>query len=354
MIKKRIKTNHKISLLTLLEICVLLSITSYAWFSDKSSPSINQNNIKVTSSEGLVIKLSPDTEGRTEVDLDEIIGDIDNFELKQMSSADTKDFYTIDFGEGLSSADPKFILIPKEDNNHYNNKKWGIIDFDYYLQTEDFAKHIYLHKDTSFTGIASNAIRIALTYNINGIEETLIFGDIKEDGTTYEYTTKAIQKTGTFKYNNIDPSFITNQKVHLFSEKNGGRGNNDNDPIDLTKILLTLDANTIAKINMKVWLEGGDLDCDNTLASTYVDMIVKFGSANVLLDAPNLIANNTLSTITGLTTNMEYAYTNDSSTIWTNVDNANMTFARSTVVYVRIKEIPGVSPTSYITKVVFN
>ena len=30
----------------------------------------------------MVIKLTPDSDGRTEVDLNEIIGDMDNFELK--------------------------------------------------------------------------------------------------------------------------------------------------------------------------------------------------------------------------------------------------------------------------------
>ena len=354
MKKNRKNSKHKISLLTILEICILLSVSSYAWFSDKSSPSINQNNIKVTSSEGLVIKLTPDSDGRTEVDLNEIIGDMDNFELKQMSTTDTTDYYTIDFGEGLTTSNPKFILIPKEDNDHYNSDKWGIIDFDFFLQTEDLAKHIYLHKDTSFTGIASNAIRMAITYSIDGISETLIFGDIKEDGKEFPYTTKAIVKTGEFIYNDIDDTFTDNQNVRLVSEKNGGRQNSDDDPIDLTKVLLTLDANSMTKLNIKVWLEGGDVDCDNTLASTFIDMIVKFGSANVLLDAPNLVANNTLQTITGLTTEMEYAFTNDNATIWTSVVDSNMKFDRGTTVYVRIKEVPGVSPSSYVKAVVFN
>lgn len=354
MLKSAKKSKHKISLITILEICILLCVSSYAWFSDKSSPSINQNNIKVTSSEGLVIKLTPDSEGRTEVKLDEIIGDMENFELKQMSTTDTSNYYTIDFGEGLSTTNPEFILIPKETNGHYNSEKWGIIDFDFYLQTEDFAKHIYLHKDTTLTGLASNAIRMAITYNVDGLSETLIFGDIKEDGKDYPYTTEAVIKTGEFIYNDIDESFTSNQNVRLITEKNGGRENSDDDPIDLTKVLLTLDSNTISRVNVKIWLEGGDIDCDNTLASTYVDLILKFGSANVLLDAPNLIANNTYQTITGLTTEMEYAFTNDNATIWTSVTDSNMKFDRGTTVYVRIKEVPGESPSSYVTEVIFN
>ena len=83
-------------------------------------------------------------------------------------------------------------------------------------------------------------------------------------------------------------------------------------------------------------------------------MILKFGSANVLLDAPNLVANNTKLTINGLDVGMEYSYTNDNLSVWNDVLDSNMKFERGTVVYVRIKEVPGVSPSSYITKVVFN
>lgn len=347
--KKRI-----ISLLTILEVCVLLLVASYAWFSDKSSPSINENNIKVTSAEGLVIKLAPDSDGRTEVDLNEITGDLDTFELRQASTQDTNSFYTIDFGEGLSASNPKFILIPKDDYGYYDGDRWGILDFSFYLQTEDLAKHVYLHKDTGLFGKASNAIRMALTYTIDGNTNILIFGDTEEDGNLNPYTTKAVVKTGDFDYNNIASEFTANQRVRIFSDKNGGRGNNDDDPIDLSKVLFTLNANSSIQINVKIWLEGGDIDCDNTLASTYADMLLKFGSANVLLDAPNVNANNINLTINGLTTQMEYAYTNDNATIWTEVIDPTMTFARGTKVYVRTKEVPGVSPSSYVTEVIFN
>lgn len=353
--KSSIKRKHRrISLLTLVEICILLIMSSYAWFSDKSAPSINQNNIKVTSAEGLMIKLAPDSEGRTEVDLNQIMGDMNNFELKQMSTTDTEEFYTIDFGEGLSTSKPKFINIPREDNDMFDSTKWGIIDFNFYLQTEDFAKHVYLHKDTSIDGIANKALRMAITYTIDGVTETIVFGDTKEDGKDNPYTTNAIIKTGEFDYNNIDASFIGNQNVSLLTEKSGGREINDEDPIDLTKVLLTMGPNTAVKLNLKVWLEGGDIDCTNNLASTYLDLIVKFGSANVLLDAPKVDANNVTRTINNLTTEMEYAFSNNSATVWTDVTDPNMTFERGSTVYVRIKEKPGIAPSSYVTKVIFN
>lgn len=351
---KRFKLS-KIKLITILEISVLVIISSYAWFSNKSNPSISQNDIKVTSAEGLIIRITPDSDARTEVDLNQILGDLSNFELKQVSSLDTKNFFTIDFGEGLSKTDPQFIKVRPDGDGYIDFKKWGYFDFDFYLQTEDFAKHIYINKDSFVNGLAEKAIRIALTYQIDGEEEVVIFGETREDGTTtYPYTTKAVIKEGFFEYNNIASEFIGNQNVFTFSDYNGGRGIDDSSEIDLSKVLLTIPAGNSIKINMKVWLEGGDIECNNTLSSTISNMLVKFGSANVLLDAPNVTPNNATVTINNLTNAMEYAYSNDQSTIWTKVTNPNMTFTRGTTVYVRIAEVTGVTPASYVTRVVFN
>ncbi len=337
----------------LLNITVIFLYATYAWFSDKTNPSIVQDDMKVTSAEGLVIKLSPDSEARTVVGLNEILSDFDAFSLKQMSSADGINFYTIDFGAGLAHSAPQFVQIPVQSNGLIDQDANGIIDYNFYLETEDQAKHVYLHKDTKFDGIAADAIRLAITVTVNNEKKVYILGDTPEneiDG----YTTEAIIQTGRFSYNNIDPSFVGHQVVNAFSDYDGGRSLDENDPVDLTKILFTIDANSSLMVNVKIWLEGGDVDCEPSISDTMIDALIKFGSANVLRDAPVVVANNTNRTITGLTTEMEYAYTNDSATVWTSVTDTSMQFDRGTTVYVRYKEVAGVSIYSYATKVVFN
>ena len=342
-----------LSILILIQISLIFLYGTYAWFSDKTNPSINQNDIKVTSAEGLVIKLSPDSEARTSVGLNEILSDYDNFALKQMSSSDATNFYTINFGAGLAHSAPEFVKIPIQENGLINMEEYGIIDYDFYLETEEQAKHIYLHKDTNFTGLASNSIRLAITVKDGTDEKKYIFGTTRENAID-GYTTKAIIKPGKFSYNNIDSSFTSNQNVYAYEDYNGGRSLDDNDPIDLTKVLFTIEANSMKTINIKIWLEGGDIDCDTSISNTIVNALIKFGSANVLRDAPLVSANNSNRTITGLTTEMEYAQTNTSDTIWNSVTNPNMTFQRGTTIYVRYKEVIGVSSYSYATKVVFN
>lgn len=337
----------------LLNIAIIFLYGTYAWFSDKTNPTITQNDMKVTSAEGLVIKLSPDSEARTVVGLNEILSSFDTFSLKQMSSADGINFYTIDFGAGLAHSAPQFVNIPKQSNGLINQDEYGLIDYNFYLATEDQAKHVYLHKDTIFEGLADEAIRLAITINVGNEQRVYVFGKTRENSID-GYTTKAVIKEGKFSYNNIDSSFTSNQLVYAYEDFDGGRGLDDNDPIDLTKVLFTIEANSSMMVNVKIWLEGGDIDCEPSISDTMINTVIKFGSANVLRDAPILSANNSSRTITGLTTEMEYASTNDASTIWTDVVNPSMTFNRGTTVYVRYKEVAGVSVYSYATKVVFN
>ena len=348
------KKNITFVMLTIAQLIILFGLASYAWFSDKNSPSISGNNIKVTSAEGLVIKLTPDSDARTSVNLNELLSDFDSFELRQMSSADAINFYTIDFGAGLSSNLPTYDLINKSSDGTIDMEQYGCIDYNFYLQTEDFAKHVYLHKDTSLTGAASNAMRVAVTVQDSNYDIRKIFGTEAENAANSSFVTKAVIGEGEFDYSNSNNLLVGNQTVHTFDEYNGGRGNSDSDPIDLSKVLLTVPANTMVKINVKVWLEGGDPNCDNDLSNTFVDLLLKFGSANVLRDAPNVYPNNSLKTITNLATTMEYAYTNTEETVWTKVTNPTMTFAPGAKVYVRYALVEGVSPYSYVTTVTFN
>lgn len=351
------KTSKKkiiLNIVSILQIVILISI-SYAWFSDRSSPSISENNIKVSSAEGLVIKLQPDSEARTTIDLKELLNDWDNFQLSQMSSADGINFYTIDFGAGLANNLPEYKLIHKSTDDLINMERYGCIDYNFYFQTEDIPKHVYFHKDTYLRGTAASAIRVALTFSKSGNSTTYVFGNVEEDGTlAHPYITNAVIAPGEFDYSDLDNELTSNQNVKTFTKYNGGRGESDSEEIDLEKIIFTMEANSTMKVNVKVWLEGGDVNCTNEIADTTIDMLLKFGSANVLRDAPNVFANNALKTITNLTTEMEYSYSNASTATWTKVTNENMTFRNGDVVYVRYSEITGEKSRSYITTVTFN
>lgn len=339
-----------LKLLILIAILCLIIYSTFSWFADKSNPQITGSQVKVTAADGLVIKLTPDSVGRSEVSLNQLFPNFDEFELKQVSSADSINFYKIDFGQGLSIGNPHFVKIDTTEKNTISN---GYIDYDFYLQTEDYAKHVYIHNETKLEGIAADAMRIAVTLEGVGISSNIIFGMQEENGIDNPFTTEAVIKEGEFIYKDIDDSMVDSQIVHLFSYKDGGRSASDDDDINLDKLLCTIPANTQVKVNVKIWLEGGDIDCTNSIASSILDVVLKFGSANVLLNAPELTVDTATHTIIGLTTDMEWATTNNKETIWTKVTDPNMSFEGEKTVYVRIAEIDGISPESYITTVEF-
>lgn len=341
-------------IITTLEIFALIFVASYAWFSDKNSPSISQDQLKVTSAEGLVIKLTEDSIARSNVGLNEIVNDYSAFSLKQMSSADGINFYTIDFGAGLAHNLPKFVQIEKNVSGKIDMDQWGCIDYDFYLETENMAKNVYFHKDSYITGESAGAVRIMVTVTDLNYDLHTIIGNTKEGIDGYPYVTRAVIKEGEFDYNDIADEFVDNQLVHTFDDYNGGRGESDDTSIDLDRILFTIPANTSLKVNVKVWLEGGDPDCTNSLADTSSDVLIKFGSANVLPEAPNVSANNSFLTINNLDTSMEYSFTNLASDTWTSVTDPNVTFERGQTVYVRYKEVEGESLYSYVREVTFN
>lgn len=341
-------------ILAALQIIVLIAMGSFAWFADSSSPSIEENEIRVTSAEGLFIKLDPDSEARTTINLNQIVSHFGDFELKQVSSADASEFFTIDFGQGLSQSNPEFVKLTYGSGTSAEMLENGFIYYDFYLQTEDFGKHVYLHNDTFFTGPAEDAIRISITY-YDEVENatTYIFGTSRENGITHPFTTEAVIAEGTFIFNDVDPALIGNQIVYTFDQFDGGRTLSDSDPLDESKTLFSIPENEVARISVKIWLEGGDEACDNSISSSLLDMRLKFGSANILLEAPVLTANTTTNTIEGLDTTMEYSFVEEPGAIWTDVTDPSMTFSNGQTVYVRIKEVYGISPASEIVVLQF-
>lgn len=337
-------------IIVILFMSFIITTASYAWFADRSNPSLMGDDMKVAAADGLVIILEPDSAGQSLVNINNLINDVDEFVLKQVSSADANTFYTIDFGNGLALSNPEFVAV--DTTSDMVTK--GYVDFDFFLATEDYPKHVYIHKDSYITGVGANAIRLSITLtDTSDNTQTIIFGTEEENGITADYTTKAVIQTGTFTYGSIPEGFVTNQLVRKFDYRNGGRGLNDEDPIDLDKTLVDIPAASMVPVNVKIWLEGGDEDCDNTIASTFVDILLKFGSADILLTAPNVSGNSNY-TINGLTEAMEWATSNTASTVWTPVTNTSMTFTGMNSVYIRIAEVVGVSPASYAKKVTFN
>ncbi|MBN2868878.1 MAG: hypothetical protein JXK08_09415 [Flavobacteriaceae bacterium] len=351
--RKKINSERTLSrywkLLSVFQIVLFTMLSSYAWFAERNAPSIEQTAIQVAAADGLLIKLNSDSELRSVVNLNQVMADFQNFELKQVSSVDAGDFYYVDFGDGLTQGDPQFIKVVYETDGTLNQKRYGYIDYTFYLQAEEYSKYFYIHKDSYISGNAVNAMRVSVSIGAT----TYIFGNERENGITDPFKTEATIAEGYFTFGNTEPQYIANQTVLLFSDKGGGRESDDAAPIDVNKILGTVNSSSQTAIRVRIWLEGGDEHCLNAIAGTLLDLKLKFGSANVLLAAPAVTPNNSTMQINGLTTSMEYS-TAASPYTWISVTDPLVTFTSGQTVYVRIKEVPGVSPESEITTITFS
>lgn len=341
----------KLAVLIILFLVLLSS--AYAWFSDQTNPTITESELKVTSAEGLLIKTTVDGELRNYVNLDELLAEPLEFRLKQVSSQNAINYFKIDFGQGLAFERPKFYPVVYSPSGELDMMEYGYIDYDFYLQTELYGKSVFLHRDTKFDGPAAEAMRLAITITEDNNSVRLIFGDVAENGITSPFTTHAVHTAGTFTYGVNDPALVGDQVVTPYSDMGGGKWISDNDPVNPNQILVDIPAKTALKVNIKIWLEGGDIDCINSLGDTYLDALIKFGSADILLSAP-VLSTTIQRRINGLTTAMEYYIgTNVNNAVWTMVNDPMRTFTSGSTVHVRIAEVEGVSLPSYIRTLQF-
>jgi len=346
---KKIRTGHYI---LIVQILLILAISSFAWFSDKSSPTIEKSQMQIAAAEGLVIVFNNDSSERTEVDLTIILSDQDAFLLKQVSSQDGVDFFRIDYGQGLNKQDPTYVNIPYQPSGSINMNTYGMLDFDFFLQTSTLDKYVYLHNDTGFFGTGKDALRFMITFETLNGSTSYMFGETKEDGTTtYPYVTHAVHTAGTFVYGTNPSGLVGDQDVLTYTDMDGGRWASDTDSPDISKMMITLPESTRLSVNIKVWLEGGDPDCIASIGGNTLQGVIKLGSVDVRPAAPNVTAGSG-GLITGLTTAMEYYIGTDIlNATWTVVSNPNQIFTSTNHVHVRYSEV-GATLASYSTEVI--
>ena len=276
------KNKYWSRILPLVLTILIISVSTYAWFSDNSNPVIEGSQFLITAAEGLVIVVTPDSPGRLTVDMAQILNSLDSFVLKQVSSQNGIDFFRVEYGQGLTKQNPTYAAIPYQENGTIDMLEYGMIDYDFFLEAGEVDKFIYLHKDTGFFGNGKDAMRFKLTLTLSdNTTYSYIFGETKEDGTgSYPYVTRAVHTGGTFIYGTNPPALVGNQNVFNYFDRNGGRGVSDSDPRDANKMLAELPAGDRLSINLKIWLEGGDPQCTSLISGKTIQGIIKLGSVD--------------------------------------------------------------------------
>ena len=306
-----------------LVLVFLLSCATYAWMKRDWTPSIHQDNVKIVAGSSLTFLYNG--ESKEDIQLNTLIGKED-FTYKSVSSATGKseDFFALEYSTKGKYEDTlkKLALSEASDNTQSVDMQYtslglenGYIDITFHIQSASadegsiYDQTIYLHKDSHIdaaqsyyeNGIkkdytseqialnqqAAEAMRVSITtYNSDGShDKTVIFtksqeshiGITSDNGTKYglnNYVAHGAKlydapgKPATEVKHSIDGELRT----FPLKESAGATKLDDAGSIEL----LTIKPGETRAITVRIWLEGEDPLCQDEIAGTALDILIKF------------------------------------------------------------------------------
>ena len=276
----------------LMIIMVLITVGTFAWFSVSNNPRV-QNLALVADHEGNLMIADDTGSGPGEysdvLDLKEATGYdyMQKVRLSPVTTPDGKNFYSPNYDSSTNTVGS----VTKIENHDVLINSY-IYEKTFYLKassgdgatgsgsTYDIAlagagggtTGTYIIKDDTATGDTSAyAVRISFTLtDATGNEVTKIYEpncDIHNVGTDMaEDGVKGTNGYGTY-------TAVQQNSNGTFT--NTGTGTD-------SEVLFTISENTDVKVTMRVWLEGTDEDCANSIGATLLQGQIQFSSSEVV------------------------------------------------------------------------
>lgn len=254
-------------------LCLLLVVFTYSWVARNLTPSISQDDLKISSAGALVISVMGD-DNVNEVDLNKL-ANLDSFVFKQVSSLNGQNFMWLDFRPTLEGQEAVYRKDASTDN---------YIDTKFALKLDDSladGKYVYLHEDCFLEDYSESldvakAIRIAVDFTVldadgNNKTVTYILGNTK-DNALIDMNTNAVDPYADGK-SISDTSATAQQTIYNFDYFDGS---------DEKKCLFKLEPGEMKWVNLRIWLEGADENCANEIAGESFRMNLKFDSKTSL------------------------------------------------------------------------
>jgi len=276
------KTKKILSVVTIVWLCLFLTVFTYSWVLRNKTPSIYHDNLKISPAGALVISLQGD-DNNSSVDLNQITS-LDSFVFKQVSSLNGKHFMRLDFTPTIDGDEAEYRFI-SEGDTHKND----YIDTRFALKLDDSledGKYVFLHPDCVISDDneeldIAKAIRIAIDVDVPISEtetenRTFIFGNTTGD-IPLDQSTMAVKQDADGK-GESDSTAVGQQKVYNFTAYNGYTDGE----FDPDKCLFKIEPGYVQWVNIRIWLEGADPNCKNEIAGQTFDLVLKFDSANAV------------------------------------------------------------------------
>lgn len=303
-----LKTVRPLALI--LVLVFLLTCATYAWMKRDWSRSVKQDNIKIQAASSLKFIFAG--EDYNEVPINELIGQKD-FEFRSVSNCtgNKNDFFGLNFGS-IGKGDDEFFKLtaPTEDEDTSFAAKNGYLVLNFTVAVDfneggtasdvfiDAASYIRATstdgEGNSYNERAAKAVRISVTVdgeepkvfaNNDQVQESEFTSEEIQEG-TIDYSLDAItnvQKDGIYmadgveRYEEFEGTYIEKENIDLTT------------PLKVESILSVLGGSEIKvctldeenpekNITVCIWLEGEDPRCEDYIAGSALDLLLKFSA----------------------------------------------------------------------------
>lgn len=271
------KENKKYIVFSTICFCLAVSMGAFAWFSIMNKSQVTELALSSGTEGNLLIagaNGSGPGEYKTEISLNE---SGDGVVLNPVTTKEGRTFYSPVYADGE-------VVNVKEITSHDDLVNEYIFEKDFYLKVENSGRgssdeyYIFLTSNVNGQGsyfkdvspgadsndTAANAIRISLTIG----EKTVVY-EPNSDGrnTSTEF---AVDKVSTGGYNGY--STEKQNKEGIFVDSTNGSGSN---------YLFKVKADVDNKVTMRIWIEGKDVDCTNSIQLDEVVGNLQFSSISL-------------------------------------------------------------------------
>lgn len=273
-----------------LVLIILLSYATYAWLKRDWSPEILQSDMRIIAGSGLTFQFE-DGDNIDSANINDLLG-LETIELKSVSSCSGKseDFFALEYGlagDVLKKLDPakhldaKEIAALKNEEGKYTllGKKYGYVDLTFTVSADVnnmSEQSVYLgnsskiaikevHEDSTHNPLY--AMRVSIT--VDGDTHVFLPSTDGESPVRKEHkgiTDERVDGIG-YKADGIRPEDA--QTVSIYAEifNSFFKGKDS---------LFTIAPGEQKKVNVCIWLEGVDEDCQDDVAGSALDLLIEF------------------------------------------------------------------------------
>lgn len=293
------------SLSFILVVLLLITGATYAWMKREWKPTITQNNIQIAAGSSLAFVFQD--QEIEEVTLNTLFG-VEEYEFKSVSNISGKstDFFTLDYGtKGIGYETYKKISLEDIDGGNLATdlqytelgKKYGYIEMTFKVISpsgENNDKAVYITKDSKIAPSrdtedcikAAKAIRLSVTVHDaqSGINaDTKIFSS---ESVQHKATTNAFDNDSGkyvadgkqyYKFDSNNRPIVDQPNADYIMTVEGTKTFND---FGSDSPLFYLKAGETKTLTVRIWLEGEDVNCNDTIAGGELDLLLQFAARN--------------------------------------------------------------------------